>query len=40
MSNCREDENMLLYPYRKTSLPAGCFLNVRPISNAGTVEFI
>ena len=33
-------EKMFFFPCRKMSLSAGCFQNSRPISNAGTVEFI
>jgi len=39
-SNCREDDNIFLYPCRKTSLSAGCFLKAGPIPSACTVEFI
>ena len=40
MSNCREDENMLLSPYKKNPIPSGCFLKSGPNLNAGTVKFI
>jgi len=41
VSNCREDDSMLLSPYReKKSLTVGWFLKAIPISSAGTVEFI
>ena len=40
MNNCREDENMLLSPYKKKSLYSGCFLKSRPNLNAGAENFI
>jgi hypothetical protein len=40
VSNCTEDENMLLSPCMKKSLSAGCFLKSGLISSSCTVEFV
>ena len=40
VSNCREGENIFLFPCRKYSISTGCLPMARPFSCACTVEFI